>query len=71
MGILLAQNPTLMVSGQVLNANNLTPISNHQVDIFISFDSVYSIQIPATVMTANDGSFTYSTPFIAQNATDG
>ena len=69
MGILLAQNPTLMVSGQVLNANNLTPISNHQVDIFISFDSVYSIQIPATVMTANDGSFTYSTPFIAQNAT--
>ncbi|MBP1672344.1 MAG: cell surface protein [Bacteroidetes bacterium] len=69
MSILFAQNPTLTVSGQVLDAYSLAPIGNHPVDVFVMFDSLYSPQIPTTVVTASDGSYLFSTPFIGQTAT--
>lgn len=65
---LLAQNITLSVTGQVLSSNTLNPIPNQPVDIQVMFNSPVITPINATVTTASDGSYSFSTILFAQTA---
>lgn len=68
MGVLLAQNLGLTISGQVLSSNNLAPIPNHAVTIQVIYPNS-SNTVNIAVNTANDGSYTYSTNMLATTAT--
>jgi PKD repeat protein len=69
MGVLLAQNLGLTISGQVLSSNNLAPIPNHAVTIQVIYPNSSTNIVNIVVNTANDGSYTYSTNMLSTTAT--
>jgi PKD repeat protein len=68
MGVILAQNLGLTISGQVLSSNNLSPIPNQPVAIQVMYNSALTPVI-TTIYTASDGSYSFNANMYTQTAT--